>query len=215
MHQSNAKRPLITSLVIIALALISGYTLSNASTSSTLTEPSLEQTTQEKTNAESLPSSSSSPKTATLALPERTNNAWEMTPIKLPSTQGETRTLSDWKGKVIMLNFWASWCAPCQFEIPRFVGYQQKFADQGLQIIGVGLDDIAKLKNVERSLNMNYPTLVVTQEKGAELLKKWGNKQQVVPYTVVIAQDGTIVYIHRGGLDDEVFNEYVRPLLDG
>lgn len=202
MHQSNAKRTLITSLVIIALALVSGYTLSNTNTSSSLTE---------STDTES----SSSPKTATLALPERTNNAWEMNPIKLPSTQGKTRTLSDWKGKVIMLNFWASWCAPCQFEIPRFVGYQQQFADQGLQIIGIGLDDIAKLKNVERSLDMNYPTLVVTQDKGAELLKKWGNKQQVVPYTVVIAQDGTIVYIHRGGLDDEAFNEYVRPLLSG
>jgi peroxiredoxin len=201
MHKSNAKRTLMTSLVIIALALVSGYTLSNANTSSSLTE---------STSTES----SFSPKTATLALPERTNNAWEMTPITLPSTQGKTHTLSDWKGKVIMLNFWASWCAPCQFEIPRFVDYQQQFADQGLQIIGVGLDDIAKLKNVERSLGMNYPTLVVSQEKGAELLKKWGNEQQVVPYTVVIAQDGTIVYIHRGGLDDEAFNEYIRPLLN-
>ena len=205
MHQPNSKRTLITSLIIISLTLASGYTLADST---------IEQTTQEKTNTALLPSSNPSPKTDTLALPERTNNAWEMTPIKLPSTQGKTHTLSDWKGKVIMLNFWASWCAPCQFEIPRFVGYQQKFADQGLQIIGVGLDDMAKLKNVERSLAMNYPTLVVTQDKGAELLKKWGNEQQVVPYTVVIAQDGTIVYIHRGGLDDEVFNEYVRPLLN-
>jgi thiol-disulfide isomerase/thioredoxin len=198
---SHNKRIGTICVVVISLVLVSRYTLAS--------ESDIAQTTKEQASIEK----KVSPKTASLALPERTNNAWEMTPIKLSTTQGKVHTLSDWKGKVIMLNFWASWCAPCQFEIPRFVGYQQQFADEGLQIIGVGLDDIAKLKNVERSLDMNYPTLVVTQEKGAELLKKWGNEQQVVPYTVVIAQDGTIVYIHRGGLDDDVFNEYVRPLL--
>ena len=201
MHKPNSKPTLLTSLVVvITLILVNGHILANTN---------IPLSAQEKATTKS----NSLPKTATLALPEHTNNVWEMAPINLPTTQGKTHTLSDWKNKVIMLNFWASWCAPCQFEIPRFVGYQQQFAHQGLQIIGVGLDDIAKLKNVERSLNMNYPTLVVTQEKGAELLKKWGNKQQIVPYTVVIDRDGTIVYIHRGGLDDEVFNEYVRPLL--
>jgi peroxiredoxin/outer membrane murein-binding lipoprotein Lpp len=152
-------------------------------------------------------------KTASLRLPEKTNNVWEMKAFELPDTEDKKRTLSDWKGKVIMLNFWASWCAPCQFEIPRFVGYQKKYADQGLQIIGIGLDDVNKLKNVERSLEMNYPTMVIDQEGGAALLEQWGNDQQIVPYTVVIASDGTIVYIHRGGLEDDDFERYVLPLL--
>ena len=60
---------------------------------------------------------------------------------------------------------------------------------------------------------MNYPTLVIAQEEGAKLLEKWGNDQNIVPYTAVIAKDGTIVYIHRGGMEDEDFNEYVLPLL--
>ena len=158
--------------------------------------------------------SKSPQKTTTLALPEKTNNVWEMKPFELPDTQGAKHTLSDWKGKVIMLNFWASWCAPCQFEIPRFVGYQNKYGDKGLQIVGVGLDDVKKLKNVERSLGMNYPTMVISQDEGAALLEKWGNDQQIVPYTVVIAKDGTIVYIHRGVMEDDSFNEYVLPLLE-
>ncbi len=153
------------------------------------------------------------PKTATLSLPEKTNNVWKMKPFELPATDGKKHTLSDWKGKVIMLNFWASWCAPCQFEIPRFVRYQKEYAAKGLQIVGVGLDEVTKLKNVERSLEMNYPTMVIDQLDGGALLEKFGNDQRIVPYTVVIDKDGTIVYIHRGGLEDDDFAEFVLPLL--
>ncbi len=155
------------------------------------------------------------PKTATLRLPEKTNNVWDMKPFTLKDTGGKERTLSDWKGKVIMLNFWASWCAPCQFEIPRFVRYQKQFADKGLQIVGIGLDEATKLKNVERSLEMNYPTMVIDQAEGGALLEKFGNDQRIVPYTIVIDKDGTIKYIHRGGLEDEDFAEFVLPLLQG
>ena len=151
--------------------------------------------------------------TSTITLPDMTNNAWEMNEIKLPNTSGEVHSVNEWKGKVIMLNFWASWCAPCQFEIPRFVQYQEEFADRGLQIIGLGLDSADKLANVERSLSMNYPTLVIPQEDQAKLLKKWGNADSIVPYTVVIATDGTMEYIHRGMFDDEAFRNYVLPLL--
>ena len=153
------------------------------------------------------------PKTATLRLPEKTNNVWDMESFELPATDGKQHTLSDWKGKVIMLNFWASWCAPCQFEIPRFVRYQSHYADKGLQIIGIGLDDISKLKNVERSLEMNYPSMVIAQNAGGNLLEKFGNDQGIVPYTVVIDKDGTISYIHRGAMEDEDFKEFVLPLL--
>ncbi len=152
--------------------------------------------------------------TTNTAVPtEKNNNIWEMAAFELPTTTGETRSLSYWKGKVILLNFWASWCAPCQFEIPRFVRYQKKYADKGLQIIGIGLDDKDKLKNVERSLEINYPTMVISQQKGAKLLEKFGDEQQIVPYTLLIDKDGSIVYIHRGSMQNEDFEEYVLPLL--
>ena len=154
------------------------------------------------------------PRTATTTLPSMTNNAWEMNEIKLPNTKGEVHSLNEWKGKVIMLNFWASWCAPCQFEIPRFVNYQETYADKGLQIIGLGLDKADKLGNVERSLEMNYPTLVIPEEDQAKLMTKWGNAESIVPYTVIIASDGTMEYIHRGALDDDAFQRHVLPLLN-
>lgn len=155
----------------------------------------------------------SAPKTATLRLPEKTNNIWQMKPFELPATDGKKHSLADWKGKVILLNFWASWCAPCQFEIPRFVRYQKNYSDKGLQIVGIGLDELNKLKNVERSLEINYPSMVVPQINGAPLLEKFGNDQGIVPYTVVIDKNGTITYIHRGTMEDEDFNDYVLPLL--
>ena len=206
MNQSTLKTLLLIAFVLVLIA-VGGY-FSTQKQAETITPlPSSQKDTADVTDK------TPHPKTTNLALPERTNNAWEMKPFELPDTQGKKRTLSEWKGKVIMLNFWASWCAPCQFEIPRFVGYQKKYAEKGLQIVGIGLDDSTKLKNVERSLDMNYPTMVISQYDGAALLEKWGNDRQIVPYTVVIDKDGTIVYIHRGGMEDDAFNEYVLPLL--
>lgn len=154
------------------------------------------------------------PRTATTTLPDKTNNAWEMRPFNLPDLADQTRTLSDWKGKVIMLNFWASWCAPCQYEIPEFVNFQKEYGDRNLQVIGIGLDEKKKLANVARSLSINYPVLVIAPEFGSALMAKWGNDQGIVPYTVVIAADGTLEYIHRGQMGEDAFKEYVLPLLE-
>ncbi len=153
-------------------------------------------------------------RTTTLALPSRTNNAWELKPVTLPDLKGNKRNLHDWSGKVIMLNFWASWCGPCQVEIPQFVRYQEKYAGKGLQIVGVGLDEARKLGNVARTLEINYPVMVIDESGGAALMREWGNDTGIIPYTVVIDRDGRIRYIHRGQMDDYAFQHYVKPLLD-
>ena len=153
-------------------------------------------------------------KTATTALPERTNNAWEMTPFHLEDLDGVKHSLEDWKGKVIMMNFWASWCGPCQYEIPEFVHYQKTYADRNLQLVGIGVDEKRKLANVARSLGINYPVLVLNPMDSRRLMRKWGNESGIIPYTVVIASNGRIKYIHRGQMDEEAFNTHVLPLLN-
>ncbi len=157
------------------------------------------------------------PRTTTITLPQRTNNAWEMPVFELKGLDGKRHRLADWKGKVIMLNFWASWCAPCQYEIPDFVEYQHRYGDKGLQVIGLGLDEERKLRNVARTLGINYPVLIadLANPDHAALLPQWGNSEQIVPYTVVISQTGRMVYIHRGRMGDEEFDLYVKPLLEG
>jgi len=152
-------------------------------------------------------------KTSTLALPSKTNNAWELKPVRLPDLEGKEQLLKDWSGKVLMLNFWASWCSPCQYEIPEFVEYQKEYADKGLQVVGIGLDEARKLKNVARTLDINYPVMVIDEQAGTALMREWGNESGIIPYTVIIDRDGHIRYIHRGRMDKYAFEHYVKPLL--
>ncbi|MET0068263.1 MAG: TlpA disulfide reductase family protein [Candidatus Thiodiazotropha sp.] len=130
-----------------------------------------------------------------------------------PDLAGETRHLNEWTGQVVLLNFWASWCSPCLTEIRHLIRYQETYADQGIQIIGLGIDDARHLKNVQRSLQINYPVLVAGAEAGKTLLQAWGNDSGMIPYTVVFDRDGRVAGAHRGVFDDPVFEELVAPLL--
>ena len=147
-------------------------------------------------------------------LPPKASNEWENKPFSLMGLDGARHSLSDWKGKVVMLNFWATWCTPCLYEIRDFVTYQQQYKARGLQIIGLGLDDEKKLRNVQRTLEINYPVLVADPVHNSGLMKRWGNSSGVLPYTVVIDRDGRVTYFHRGLMNPDVFDEYVLPLLD-
>ena len=142
------------------------------------------------------------------------DNVWQSHTIPLPALDGEKYALDHWKGKVILLNFWASWCAPCQYEIPELIELQRKHEAAGLQIIGIGVDKERPLRNVSRSLGINYPVLVADDTRGPKMLEYWGNSGQIVPYNVVIGRDGRINYTHLGLVDQEVFDEYVAPLLN-
>ena len=130
-----------------------------------------------------------------------------------PDLSGKPHNLREWKGRVLLLNFWASWCAPCQAEIRHLVGYQREFGAQGLQIVGLGLDDPRKLKNVQRSLQINYPILTAEEKESRSILGAWGNKTGLIPFTVIFDRNGQVVQAHRGIIDDRLFDKLVKPLL--
>lgn len=142
------------------------------------------------------------------------SNAWELPPLILNNLDGQKRNLYDWHGKVILLNFWATWCKPCQIEIPDFIRYQSLYADKGLQVIGVGLDEVRKLQNYARTVGINYPTLQADPELQYSLLKQWGNPFGVLPFTVIIGRDGHLIFMQQGILNKETFNKFVKPLLN-
>ena len=133
--------------------------------------------------------------------------------ISYPDLDGRQHNLREWKGRVLLLNFWASWCAPCQAEIKHLIDYQREFGPQGLQIVGLGLDDPRKLKNVERTLEINYPILSADEKESRAILKSWGNKTGLIPYTVIFDKQGQVVRAHRGILGDTQFETLVKPLL--
>jgi thiol-disulfide isomerase/thioredoxin len=142
------------------------------------------------------------------------SNAWELPPLMLNDLKGQQHNLYDWHGKVIMLNFWATWCGPCQIEIPDFIAYQKDYAKKGLQIVGIGLDETRKLRNYVRTVGINYPVLQADPESQYSLLKQWGNSFGVLPFTVIIGKEGHLVYMQQGIFKKEAFDTYVKPLLN-
>jgi len=135
---------------------------------------------------------------------------------QLKDPDGQPVKFSDFKGKVVILNFWATWCLVCRDEIPEFVALQKKYAAQGLTVVGVCMDDpgASVVKSFMKNLGMNYPVVIGT-EKVADTI---GGISHVpiddLPTTFIIDRNGNIVTSHVGFYaTQEVYEREIRPLL--
>ena len=121
-------------------------------------------------------------------------------------------SLSDFKGKVIILDFWATWCEPCKKEIPDFITLQQKYGARGLQIVGISVDDSMKMaKTYATQMKMNYPVLLA---EGKEDVLRAYEPINGIPVSVVIDRQGRIVAHHEGIKSLDVFEKEILPLLE-
>ena len=118
-------------------------------------------------------------------------------------------SLGDYRGKVVILNFWATSCGPCKQEIPDFITLQSRYGSRGLQVIGIGLDDPDKLKEFAEKSGMNYEVLLGTNE----VAWLFGGISGI-PRTFVIDKGGTIVSIYSGPRSGSLFEDEVRRLLE-
>jgi len=130
--------------------------------------------------------------------------------FKLTDINGRTVRLSDYRGKVVLINFWATWCPPCRAEMPDLVQLQRDYAKQGLQIIGITYPPETKtrVRRFARSLKVNYPIILGTRE-----IKARYSSEETLPLTVVINRNGAISDIISGILLPEEFDEKIKPLL--
>jgi thiol-disulfide isomerase/thioredoxin len=126
--------------------------------------------------------------------------------------QGKEHTLGEWKGKVLVVNFWATWCPPCRKEVPEFMAIQQKYAAQGLVIVGIGIDTKDKIAPFVEKLGVNYPVLLGERD-GMKVSFTAGNVLGGMPYTVVLNRAGEIVTARMGALSGAQLEEIIGRLL--
>src|SRR5690606_22646929 len=130
----------------------------------------------------------------------------------LPDKDGSMRSVEEWDGKVLVINFWATWCPPCRDEIPEFIKLQNEHGGQGLQFIGVGVQIAGGVQGFAAELGMNYPILV-REQTVIKVAEEYGNTIGILHYTVVVDRNKKIAFIKKGPLHYEEANAVIRPLL--
>lgn len=132
--------------------------------------------------------------------------------MALPDLAGKPVTLAAWRGKVLVINFWGTWCAPCRREIPGLISIQRKHASNGVQVVGIAVDQEDKVQEYAKEIGINYPVLVAGME-GATLARELGNKSGALPFTVVLDHGGKVILSHLGLITAEELEKLLGPLI--
>jgi thiol-disulfide isomerase/thioredoxin len=130
--------------------------------------------------------------------------------LELKDLRGRTLRLSDYKGKVVLLNFWATWCPPCGAEMPDLIRMQREYRRKGLRVIGITYppQEISEVRAFVRKLGVNYPVAL-----GAKETKTLFDETETLPLTVVIDRKGNVRELIEGILLPVEFEQKVKPLL--
>lgn len=132
--------------------------------------------------------------------------------LELPDADGRPQPLSQWRGKVVVANFWATWCPPCRKEIPEFAAVSTDLADAPVQFVGISIDSADKVRAFDDEFDVPYPLLIASHEVLA-LAAEFGNDAQALPFTVIIDRDGRARHVKLGTLDKAQLEGKIRPLL--
>ena len=117
--------------------------------------------------------------------------------FSLPDLDGESRNFSEWSGKHVLLNFWATWCAPCRREIPLLKTFQDERGENGIQVIGIAVDFQEEVADYAEAAEFNYPILI-GQEDAMAVAESSGIEFIGMPFTMIVAADGELLNAHFG-----------------
>ncbi|ENO85753.1 TlpA family protein disulfide reductase [Thauera linaloolentis] len=155
-------------------------------------------------------SGETAPSTQTRQVPAQAIDA--LLALTLPDTDERPQALEQWRGKVIVANFWATWCPPCRKEIPDFAAASQALADQPVQFVGISVDSLEKVRAFDDEFKVPYPLLIAGPDV-LTLAAEFGNDARALPFTVIIDRDGKARHIKLGTLKRDELESKIRALL--
>ena len=132
--------------------------------------------------------------------------------FSLPDPAGVHHSISEWDGKLLLVNFWATWCPPCLEEIPGFIKLQSQYAGRGVQFLGVAMDKAENVQQFAAEHQMNYPSLQ-GQADAIAVARRYGNTYGALPYTVIISPTGRILRTHAGMLELDAARALIESYL--
>ncbi len=129
-----------------------------------------------------------------------------------PDLDGKARRLLDWRGKVAVVNFWATWCEPCREEIPLLISLSKSHGHQGVEVVGIGIDTVDKIREYAVKMGIPY-ALLIGDARALDLLRNLGNTAGALPYTVVLDRQGTVAGRKLGAFKAGELEQVLAPIV--
>lgn len=131
---------------------------------------------------------------------------------KLPDVAGKEQALSQWRGKILVVNYWATWCIPCRDEMPMFSKLSERYAAKGVQFVGIAADEKAKVVEHAREKPVVYP-LLVGEPEAIKPTRDFGNGPLAVPFTVVLDREGKVRTAVLGRVHEDALVKFLDALM--
>jgi len=136
----------------------------------------------------------------------------ELQSIPLFDLTGQQTTIGDWEGDILIVNFWAPWCAPCRREVPSLIKTQLEYAQQGVSVLGIAFDSEPQVSRFAADYQINYPLFLVGN-RAAMYNTAFGNSSGSLPFTALLDRNQRILFQHNGELSAEQLLEQLEALL--
>jgi len=144
---------------------------------------------------------------------QRSSGAAALLSTIFPDLEGNARRLRDWEGLVTVTNFWATWCEPCREEIPLFIAARAQYREEGVEVVGIGIDQVDKIRDYAAKHGVTYPVLVGDM-RALDVMRELGNQSGALPYTVILDRRGRVVErrlgAYKAGELDQILAHILR-----
>ncbi len=130
--------------------------------------------------------------------------------LTLPDLEGRVHALSDYRGRRVLINFWASWCGPCLEEMPALNQAQKKFGEHGAIVLGIAMDEPDRVRAFLAAHPVSYPILL-GQMDPPSTSKQLGDEHEILPFSVLVDADGRIITTHAGALSELELEQWLAP----